>query len=285
MNFASRRSGGDPDLHFVEGPAHGPPLLLLHGVARCWKDFQPLLPSLLQEWQVFALDLRGHGDSARAQGHYRVTDYVGDVARLLREQFHQPVALYGHSLGAMVALAAAAEAPDRVWSIALEDPPFHMMGQRLHTTPYHSIFTGLRTLAGSKDSVDEIALRLAEVPVVIAPGDPPMRLGALRDAASLRFSAECLAVLDPAVFDPLLPGRWLEGYDTTRILERVQCSTLLLQGDPAAGAALTDADAELLLRTIPGCRRVRFAGAGHQIHLQQPESVLDAFREFSAGRK
>lgn len=281
MNLLSRRTGGDPDLHFVEGPAHGPPLLLLHGVARRWKDFQPLLPALLKDWHIFALDLRGHGDSARAQGRYRVTDYVGDVIHFMREHCDQPMTLYGHSLGAMVALAAAAEAPDRVGSIALEDPPFHMMGQRLHQTPYHSIFTGMRALAGSQASVEAIAGELAEVPVATNRPEPPVRLGALRDANSLRFSAECLTALDPAVFDPILPGRWLEGFETSAIMARIQCPVLLMQGDPIAGAALTDEDAEFLLRSLLNCRRVRFPGTGHQIHWQQAEAVLRALREFS----
>ena len=284
MKLTSRRTGGDPDLHFVEGPAHGPPLLLLHGVARGWKDFQPLLPALLQDWHIFALDLRGHGHSARGRGEYRVIDYVGDVVRFLRQQFQQSVFLYGHSLGAMVTLAAAAEAPDHVSSIALEDPPFHMMGERLHETSYHSIFAGMQALAGSMSSAEEVARRLAEIPVVVTPRAPPVRLGALRDEASLRFSAECLLDLDPAVFDPVLPGRWLEGYDTPRILARVRCPTLLLQGDPVAGSALAETDAQSLLDALPDCRRVRFPGTGHQIHWQQPEAVLRAIREFAARR-
>ena len=33
-------------LRIAEGPKHGPPLILLHGVVRQWTDFAPLWPAL-----------------------------------------------------------------------------------------------------------------------------------------------------------------------------------------------------------------------------------------------
>ena len=70
------------------------------------------------------------------------------------------------------------------------------------------------------------------------------RLGDLRDRASLAWSAQCLSQLDPEVLTPVIEGRWLDGYDFPDALSRVRCPTLLLQADPSAGGALTDADAE-----------------------------------------
>src|SRR3954470_12651122 len=96
---------GTPSLHYMEGPAAGPPLLLLHGVTRNWRDWEPLLPELMREWHVFALDHRGHGQSGRAtDGYYFVADYCQDAAALVRATFPEPVTVAGHSLGAMVAL-------------------------------------------------------------------------------------------------------------------------------------------------------------------------------------
>ena len=112
-------------LNCARGPAHGPPVLFLHGVLRCWQDFLPLIPSLSLRWQVHALDFRGHGRSAPRTFHYRVRDYVEDAEAFLLHACPAPAVVCGHSLGAMVALAAAAgPAADRCRALLLEDPPF-----------------------------------------------------------------------------------------------------------------------------------------------------------------
>ena len=92
------------------------------------------------------MDFRGHGESARSEGRYRVVDYVEDAARFLEEEIGRPAAVYGHSLGAMVAAATAARAPGMVMAVVLEDPPFHTMGRRIRETALHGFFSALRTL-------------------------------------------------------------------------------------------------------------------------------------------
>src|SRR5581483_7683841 len=73
-------NSGELLLNHAVGPVTGPPLLLLHGVTRCWRDFVTLVPPLAPRWQLHGLDFRGHGRSARAPGKYLVTDYVRDAA-------------------------------------------------------------------------------------------------------------------------------------------------------------------------------------------------------------
>src|SRR5437762_336652 len=57
-------------LNVASGPDSGPPAVLLHGVARRWQDFLPILPALTLRWHVHAIDFRGHGRSGRAAGAY-----------------------------------------------------------------------------------------------------------------------------------------------------------------------------------------------------------------------
>src|SRR5262249_9749855 len=90
-------------LNYARGPANGPPLVLLHGVTRCWRTFLPVLPALTLRHEVFALDFRGHNRSDRAAGRYYVTDYVRDALAFLQSVVQQPAVLYGHSLGSMAA--------------------------------------------------------------------------------------------------------------------------------------------------------------------------------------
>jgi pimeloyl-ACP methyl ester carboxylesterase len=267
-------------LNCAHGPAHGLPLLFLHGVLRCWQDFLPLIPALSLRWQVHALDFRGHGRSAPRTFHYRVRDYVEDAEAFLLHACPAPAVVCGHSLGAMVALAAAAgPAAERCRALILEDPPFGTMGQRMRQTIFYSQFTGMAPLAGSVRDVAEVARALAEIRLT-APGSPRSeRLGDLRDAASLRFSAHCLKHVDPDVFTPILAGEWLDGYDLEAILSRVRCPVLLLQGDPSAGGMLRDEDVDLLVSLL-NCAHVRLPNVGHLIHQTQTETAVRLMTAF-----
>ncbi len=260
----------------------GPVLLLLHGVTRCGADWEPLFAALAKDWTIISLDQRGHGTSPRA-GSYLVTDYVADVVRFVQEETADPVVIFGHSLGAMVAAVVAAELPDRVRGIILEDPPFHTMGNRVAGSAWQAQFTGMREAARKCGSVEEITDTIADIRLP-ASGGAFKRLGELRDRASLAWSAQCLSQLDPEVLTPVIEGRWLDGYDFPSLLSRVRCPTLLLQADPSAGGALTDADTESLKSIVSDCQHVRFPGCGHNLHRDRPESVLRAFADFAAAR-
>jgi pimeloyl-ACP methyl ester carboxylesterase len=267
-------TSGDALLNYARGPSAGPPLLLLHGVLRCWQDFLPVIPTLSYRWQVDALDFRGHGRSSPRPGAYRVVDYVEDAVSFLRHGCDEQAVLFGHSLGAMAALAAAAEVPDRCAALVLEDPPFETAGSRLSTTTAHSQFLGMQALAGPNATTAGVARQLADLQLTDPGTGQTNRFGDVRDPASLRFSAHCLTKLDPDVFTSLVSGRWLEGYDLDALLPRVCCPVLLLQGDAATGGMLTDEDAEKLQKELHDCTRIKLPGVGHLIHGTRTETTL-----------
>jgi pimeloyl-ACP methyl ester carboxylesterase len=53
-------------LHYVTAGEAGPPLLLVHGFPETWWAFHKLIPLLARHHRVFAVDLRGFGDSQAA---------------------------------------------------------------------------------------------------------------------------------------------------------------------------------------------------------------------------
>src|SRR5262245_411921 len=140
------------------------PLLCLHGVTRCWQSFLPLIPTLALRWQVYALDQRGHGKSDRANGYFAI-DYAPDAVRFLRDEIKRPAIVYGHSLGAMVAAAVAAEAPDLVRAVILEDPPFDTMGARIKSYALYPYFIALESLAGNEMGVPQLVESLGAIEI------------------------------------------------------------------------------------------------------------------------
>ncbi|MDE0863362.1 MAG: alpha/beta hydrolase [Rubripirellula sp.] len=268
---------GKPRLRYVE-MGSGPALLMLHGVTRGWGDWDPLVASLTNTWRVIVLEQRGHGESARADS-YLVTDYVADAIRFTRDEIAGPVVVFGHSLGAMVAAAVAAELPEIVRSIVLEDPPFHTMGNRIPDTSWQALFVGMREAARKRGNIHQLAEALANIQLPAVDGQI-QRLGELRSSASLAWSAECLENLDPEVLTPVIDGCWLDGFDVSDILTHVRCPALILQADPSAGGALTDDDASAAVSSMILGQRVQFSGMGHQLHRDCTAEVLQSFRSF-----
>lgn len=259
-------------LNVAVGPANGPPLALFHGVCRKWQDMLPLVPALAPRWQLFLVDHRGHGLSPRA-ARYSVADYVNDAANLvasITKSAGAPVVLYGHSLGAMVAAGVAARLPDEVRGIALEDPPFNAMGRHIGQTALLEQFQAFHALRREfpsapeaeqrRELVDSYAARLADLRV------DGIRIGDVRDLASIRFSAACQLQMDPRVLDPIVERQWLAGYEPAEVAAAIRAPTLLFQADGIAGGMLTDVDADEFCRLAPRTIRVRTPGLGHQLH-------------------
>jgi pimeloyl-ACP methyl ester carboxylesterase len=267
--LTSREWAGPPSLRYVELPNPGPPLLLLHGLARWWWDYSAFFRGGAGQWHFVFLDHPGHGRSARTPGAYLATDYVRHAAGFLLEHFTEPVVIYGHSLGAMVALGLAAECPGHVAGVVLEDPPFHSMGTRIGETQFRAQFEGMREVARRGGRFDQMVDALAAVRL-----PDGVCLGDVRSRDALLFSASCLRHVDPEIFTPVIAGKWLDGYDHAALARQVTCPLLLLQGDAACGGALTEDDAALFPR------REFFSGIGHQIHSQQPDRVLALLYDF-----
>lgn len=103
-------------LHYVRwgDPAH-PPVLLIHGGrdhARNWDD---VANALAERWCVYAVDLRGHGDSEWARGSmYSLPEHVADISAFADHLDRDPLPLVAHSLGGGVALQYAGVQPERV---------------------------------------------------------------------------------------------------------------------------------------------------------------------------
>ncbi|MER8006740.1 alpha/beta hydrolase [Streptomyces sp. NPDC094149] len=93
----------------------GAPLVLLHTVRTQAEHFRLLIPLLADRYTVYALDLPGMGYSEIVPGaSYDEPAMRRGVERLLTELDLQGVTLVGESMGAVLALTAAADLPERV---------------------------------------------------------------------------------------------------------------------------------------------------------------------------
>jgi len=103
----------------------GAPVVQLHGIGAGASSAQTAyqVDTLVAAgYQVYSLDFPGWGESIGPELLYTGAYYAETVADFLREVVPAPAALVGHSLGGTYAIAAAAEAPDRVTALVLNAP-------------------------------------------------------------------------------------------------------------------------------------------------------------------
>src|SRR5262249_25187108 len=113
--FAERHLGGLR--YFVAG--EGPPLVLLHGLGGMATNWRLVAPPLAGERRVILPELPGHGGSAPLWGA-ATPDPLSEAALVVLEAERAvPAPWVGHSLGALVALRAAALQPDAVTGVVL----------------------------------------------------------------------------------------------------------------------------------------------------------------------
>jgi pimeloyl-ACP methyl ester carboxylesterase len=108
-------------LHYVSAGDSGSPILLVHGWPETWWAFRKLIPLLAQKHRVFALDLRGFGDSCNADAEYGEAVAAEDLHRLVEHVGTGPVHLLCQDLSGGTGFRLTATHPNDVASfIAVE---------------------------------------------------------------------------------------------------------------------------------------------------------------------
>jgi pimeloyl-ACP methyl ester carboxylesterase len=208
---------------------------------------------------VLALDLPGHGRSA-GPGLGSIATMADCVLAALEAAGAGRASLVGHSMGALIALAAAARAPGRVAAIAL-----------LGVAPLMPVHPGLLAGAarGEHNAVDLM--------VTWAVGRRA-QLGA-NEAPGLWLTASAMRLLERA--DPAVLAADLAACDAYRGAAEaaavVDCPTLLLLGGDdrmaPAGKAVEFA------RAFRNARSRVLRGIGHMMMLEDPAATLAALKE------
>lgn len=108
-------------LHYrIDGPAQGPPLVLLNGLFAGLESWDTAMP-FLTGYRVLRFDGRGQGLSPKPDEVYALDLLVEDLCALLDDLQWPPSFFAGISNGASVGLALAQRAPQRVLALVAAD--------------------------------------------------------------------------------------------------------------------------------------------------------------------
>ena len=246
----------------------GPAVVLIHGFASSLYTWKDVLPALALDHDVVAIDLPGFGGSSIPRP-LEGASYPGVVLAVMDRLGLERVSLVGNSLGGSVAVAVAAEHPERVdrlvvidsagfnfrardrpWMLRLVGAPGVAAAAERLPVRRRLVAAGLRQVffrdeLVTEERVDEYAA-------------PMLRPGAVRAAAELLGA---LGVPDFAA-----------------LVARVRAPTLVVWGREDTWIPV--AHAQRFTEGIPGSRAVVLDACGHMPQEENPAEVGARLRSF-----
>jgi pimeloyl-ACP methyl ester carboxylesterase len=250
----------------------GPPLIALHGFGATSYAWRYVAPALARDYEVYLVDLVGHGASARsADGCYSLEAQATLVYDLIRERDLRNVSLIGNSLGGGVALTLAlrmaSEHDERLSTLVLLDS--------IYKAPIPFIFKVLRTpfwgrLAMSLPARVSVSLALWYVTV--------SHIGNTDDVVSA-YAANLSTPGGKEALIETIRQIDLDGID--EIINNVRSldvRTLIIwgRGDPLLRPAI----GEQLHRDLRNSSYCVIDKCGHLPQEEMPEVVISCIREF-----
>jgi pimeloyl-ACP methyl ester carboxylesterase len=264
------------------------------GQAESWWGYEAAMKQLQNEFQVFAVDLRGQGRSSRTPGRYTLDNWGNDLVRFIQLVVGRPIIVAGNSSGGVLAAWLSAYAPPGlVRAVYLEDPPIFSSeltpacGQSIRQLGVGKLFQLFATYLGNQWSIgDWEGVRTAAravLPAWIQPwvpntNEPPQNLKEYDPEWSQAFysgsaSANCRHEdMLKAVKTPVLFSHHFRGSD---------------EKDGTLQGASSDLQADYTRALLDGTgQRLKFLDLpdkAHALHAEEPELYVKLLTEWVAG--
>jgi pimeloyl-ACP methyl ester carboxylesterase len=237
----------------------GPPIVLVHGITECRRSWDPLIPPLADGHRVIAIDLRGHGESARRPPYDALT-MAADVQSVVTDAGATEALVVGHSLGgAIVSLYAAAQPVRGVVSV---DQPLELTGFQALLRPIEP------ALRGDEATFQSMMRQLFESLYGVLPAVERARI----ESHTHPEQEVVLGVWDLALTSS--PEELDELVRSTA--ELITAPYLALHGtDPG------EAYAAWLKSVVPTATLELWSGLGHYPHLVEPDRFVRRVTEFA----
>jgi N-formylmaleamate deformylase len=250
--------------YYRTGDGTKPPLVLAHGGSDSGLCWTPVAQALEDEYDIILIDARNHGLSESPQGTSGPQDQSEDLAGLIRALGLERPAVMGHSMGGGAAVQLAANHPDLVGRVILEDSgPVEFDPSRFTPETRARMFDWMRGLKGkTREEVMEMGRQQS-------PTWSEEELGPWADS-KLQVNVDAMGRYAP-VSEP-----WRE------VFARIQCPLLIITADNDKGSMIKAEFAEEAARLNPNVRYVHVPGAGHNIRRENYQGFMAAVRAFMA---
>lgn len=297
-------------LSYVEGPDNGPPLVLLHAQLLDWYSYSRVLPALAKSFHVYDVDYPGHGKTVTPADYPMTANRIGaDLGDFIQRQIGQPVFITGNSSGGLLTTWLAANRPELVRAVVLEDPPlFSSEYPRIQRTIADRAF--ITSYTATKDHPKDFLLYWIHGNAQffrnnVGPGIPflltvavrayrwthpgqPVDIGLLGND-TVRMLVRGLGEYDPRFGAGFYDGSWNRDFDHAEALGRITCPTLLMQAnystlpDGTLDGAMGKDDADRAMSLLKNGTYVR-VDATHVVNLAKPTEFVKILEGFFQGK-
>jgi len=207
------------------------------------------------------MDLRGRGRSAKPPSGYSIETHGGDILRLLDHLGLDRVVLMGHSLGAYISLAFAAQNPGRVSRLILIDG-----GGKLSPEQTAKVMAGIKISLARLGNVFpsyEAYVEMLKMAPFLDPWSPALDTYFHYEMEETKEGVRS-RVLPGAIQEDVLS---LTEFDASRFYSRIQCPVLILRATEGVLSGddllLPEDVVQRMVREIPRARRVDVEGTNH----------------------
>jgi pimeloyl-ACP methyl ester carboxylesterase len=248
----------------------GVPLVLLHGLM-AHGGFFASQADLARDFRIIAIDLRGHGASARPGDRPTVEQIAADVSGLAEALDLRDAIGVGWSMGATILWhVLSGPAASRFAGAVVVDMTARVRNDEEWDLGLSPEACEARSQA-IRDDFQSFAVNAGRA-IFAQPVAPGQEEAA--DWAGLEFARNDSGAIG-SVWASLIRQ------DVRALLERIEHPTLIVHG--ARSKLYGDDTADHLVEALPDARAVRFEGSGHAPHLEQPELFNATLKDF-AGR-
>jgi 3-oxoadipate enol-lactonase len=249
--------------HTVDGPDDAPVLVLGPSLGTTTELWRGQMTDLAERLRVVRYDHRGHGGSPVPPGPYTLADLGGDVVALLDRLGLDRVHLGGMSLGGMVSMWVAANAPDRVDRLVLM-----CTSARLGPPEMWAERAAVARTQGVEALADATLARWLPEDLARSRPDVVAELRAMLTSTPAEGYAGCCAAI--------------EHMDQVPDLPRIRAETLVIAG--LADPATPPSHAEVIVTGIPNARLELIGGAAHLANVARPEVITKLVVSFLTTR-
>jgi pimeloyl-ACP methyl ester carboxylesterase len=243
----------------------GPPLLLVHGLGYARWGWEPVLPGLVERFDVLLFDNRGIGESDAPRGPYTVAELADDAIQVLDEAGVDRAHVLGTSLGGMVAQELALSYPERVDRLVLASTT--PGGAKAHPMPQQTV-----ALLAEAATLDPVTALRRFVENALSPGTVAARPELVERILAHRLET----AQDPVAWAAqAAAGATFDAFDR---LGTLSAAALVQHGDE--DVVVDPRNAALLLELLPDARLERFGGCGHLFFWEQPEQFVASVVSF-----
>ncbi|MBV8987644.1 MAG: alpha/beta fold hydrolase [Solirubrobacterales bacterium] len=253
----------------------GPVLLMIHGMAGNYENWQAVIEPLARRYTIVAPDLPGHGGSEPGAGDYSLAALAAGLRDLLVALGHDRATLVGHSLGGGVAMQVAYQFPELTERLVLVSSgglgPEVSPVLRAAALPGANLFIAATAKPGRwagavlGRGLGAVGLRPTADVAEVARGYASLADGARRSA----FLATLRSVISSG-------GQLVDGSD--RLYLAAGVPVLIVWG--ARDPIIPVRHGERAHEAIPGSRLEIFDGVGHLPQLEAPGRFVAALERF-----